>query len=109
MVSEDTNHFHQGLVQDVRRVSREIQEAGVPKYPHELVGIEIFVTEGLARRVEVARREHIRAVLYEQMLQRQQGIYDPAKLSSVSMKTDWLKERARTIAIGHWLQDIFVK
>ena len=79
MVSEDTNHFHQGLVQDVRRVSREIQEAGVPKYPHELVGIEIFVTEGLARRVEVARREHIRAVLYEQMLQRRLGICDVAK------------------------------
>lgn len=104
--SKDNLSFRQALVQDARRMSREIQGAPLDakilrENLYGCVGIEKFVTKGLAREIQETRRAHVNAVLSEQSLQRQQGVCDIEKLSSVSNKTQWTKERARILATGY--------
>ena len=107
--SQDRQSFRQAFVEDVRRVTREIEEAGGPRNQYDLVGLEVFVKEDLARKVQDTRRAHVRSVLSEQMLQRQRGICNNEKLSIVSMKSNWLEKRARIVAMGFWLQESFEK
>lgn len=104
--SKDNLSFRQALVKDARRMSREIQGAPLDakilrENLYGCVGIEKFVTKGLAREIQETRRAHVNAVLSEQSLQRQQGVCDIEKLSSVSNKTQWTKERARILATGY--------
>ena len=87
-------------------MSREINntpaEAIVPEQLYECVGIEVFVTQGLARRVAEKKRAHVNAILSEQIVQEQQGVSDLKKLSGVSEKSSrWTKERAQKLAVGY--------
>ena len=69
---------------------------------HECVGIENFVTRGLAKQVVERRRALIRAVLLEQNLQRQRGITDNEMLRTMSRhKSEWSRDRARKLAEGY--------
>ena len=120
--SEDMEGFRRALAVDVRRVSRELQEdflrnltssasehARNPSRQYECLGIEMFVTEGLAKKIQDTRCAHVKAILNEQALQRRQGICDAEKLSSVSKKSNWSAKRARIVAMSKWLEDNFEK
>lgn len=104
--SRDALSFRQALVNNARKMPREIQDAPTDakilrEIVYQCIGIHMFVTRGLARQVQETRRAHIDAVLLEQRLQRQQGICDIEKLSNVSNKSRWTKERARILATGY--------
>ena len=103
---QDEQHFRQELVQDARRMARILEST--PAYnitPEQLylcVGIEPFVTPGLALRIEDMRRKHIKAVLEEQRMQRQRGVCDIEKLSFMAQRTShWARERAGKLAVGY--------
>ena len=111
--SEDMEGFRRALAVDVRSVSRDLvgdflrnpssstsEHARNPSRQYECLGIEMFVTEGLAKKIQDTRRAHVKAVLDEQALQRQQGICDAKKLSSVSKRSNWSEKRARIVAMG---------
>ena len=102
--AQDTHHFRQVMAQDILSVQMKIQrmpqEAVLsPEDLYECVGIEVCLANGLGQRMREARFAHLNAVLFEQNLQRQNGICDLEKLSAVSeKKTLWIKERAHTVA-----------
>ena len=106
--SQDYDMFKRTLIEDARRISREDETRAPIPHHHERVGIEVFLSQDLARQVDLARRSHVRAVLQEQELQKQRGICDVEKLSSVSSQKSFRsQERARILAIAYWLQHIF--
>ena len=73
-------------------------EAITPEQLFECMGIEEFVTQDLARHVIEKKRAHVDAVLLEQRLQKQQGVRDPKKLSSVSQKSScWTRNRTTNL------------
>ena len=106
--SRDYHQFQRALIDDARRLSREL--GGTNRAPqhhflfHECLGIEVYLSQDLVRMVQEARHSHVHAVLQEQRLQYEHGIHDIEKLSSVSRKSVWSQERAHDRAIGYWLQ-----
>ena len=101
----DTRNFQRALIQDVRRLSREIggAEDDIPMDRLiECLGIEVFLSNRLAMRVQETRDAHINAILSEQRLQRLHGIMDIEKLANISKRTEWTAERARTLANTYW-------
>ena len=82
--------------------SQEADDKVKREHLYECLGIEVFVTRGLARHIEETRRSHMDAVLSEQGRQNERGVYNAELLSSVShKKTAWSKKRAETLAIGY--------
>jgi hypothetical protein len=66
------------------------------------LGIELFISNGAARRAAEDRRAHIDAVLAEQSRQKQNGTCDIERLSIISQKGSRLSnERARKLAMGY--------
>lgn len=66
---------------------------------YECIGIEVYVTKGLAKDVAKTRRAHVDAVLSEQRIQKRKVVCDIEKLSSVSKTRSLLsKVRARKLA-----------
>ena len=115
--SQEYQNFRRALIEDARRVSSR-DDVRVPsssvRYQHhnvaDQVGIEVFLSRGLAQHVQETRRAHIHAVLREQHLQRQRGVCNVERLARSSMKTSKMtSERARILAIGYWLQSTFEK
>ncbi len=103
---QDEQRLLQELFQDARRMARILEST--PAYnitPEDLylcMGIEQFVTPGLAVRLQDVKRKHVRTVLEEQRVQRQQGICDIDKLSFVSKQTSGSsRERAYKLAVGY--------
>jgi hypothetical protein len=103
--SLDRNSFRQTLLQEARKVSNEIEDLRPGEaMSHEQVcnclGIELFLRGiGAARHTEQARCAHITAVLSEQRRQKQTGVSDMERLSSVSMSgSEWATTRARKLA-----------
>lgn len=98
--------FYQTLIRDARRMSREMNNtpigAIIPEQLYECVGIEVFVTQGLAMHVAEKKRMHIDAVLSEQRLQEENGVCDIETLSSVSKNgSQWHRNRARKLASAY--------
>ena len=54
---------------------------------YECVGIDIFLSEGLLKRVVETKRAHIHSMLSKQSRQRLRNICDIEKLASVSKRT----------------------
>ena len=104
---QDTHHFRQVLAQDILSMKMKIQRMPQkavlsPEDVYNCVGIEVFLTNGLALRMRDERFAHIDAVLLEQNLQRQNGTCYLEKLSAVSeKKTLWVKERAHNLATNY--------
>ena len=104
---EEEANFRQTRLNDVRRVSRAMERTPADAMVTEdqilnCVGIESFVTEGLAQHAEDVRLSHLEAVLFEQIKQKHRGIYDPERLSKISrLRSRWTKERARRLATGY--------
>ena len=103
---QDKQRFRQELVQDARHMARILETT--PAYditPEQLylcMGIEPFVTPGLAVRLQDIKRKHVRAVLDEQRIQRKRGVCDIEKLSFVSKQTSsWSRERAYKLGVGY--------
>lgn len=66
----------------------------------QCIGIEAFLTDGLAQHIMQYKKEHIKAVLREQTRQIEQGHSNIEILSSVSESTSqWSKERAAKLAL----------
>ena len=103
----DRDQFYQNLNEDIKRASRDIAQQSLHHRKYECVGIDVFLTEGLAKRLLETKRAHVHAVLSEQNRQRERGFCDMDKLADVSKKTSWTRDRARTIATGYWLQYLF--
>ena len=104
--SQDREAFRLELVRDVRRLSGELERTGsealTPEVLLDCMGIEVFVTRGLLRRMTEQKRMHIHAVLSEQLLQTRQGISDPEKLSKVAKRSSKSSaKRARKLAAGY--------
>ena len=102
----EKDHFRRVLIEDARRASREINTTSpgsiTPDQLLACVGIEDFITYGMAMRVGEAKRAHARAVLSEQRRQSQQGVHDPKKLANASEScSSWSKERAQKLAAGY--------
>ena len=94
------------MIRDAMRISREINntpiEAITPEQLYECVGIEVFVTQGLAVYVAEKKRAHVDDVLSEQTLQEYNGICDIEKLSSVSKNgSRWHRSRAQKLASAY--------
>ena len=102
--SHDHQRFQASLVQDVKRVTRELQGQATmtpEQLCYECLGIEVLVNEGLARQINEKRRAHISAVLREQRLQAERGVRDIDKIAFESMKrSHWSKERAEKLAMA---------
>lgn len=105
--TQDKLLFRQSLIQDINRVSRDFQDAAAratvtPELLQECVGIEPFVTNGLAKHIDEKKRAHIQAVLQEQSLQREQGVCNPERLAMVSMVgSQSTAKRAQAFATGY--------
>ena len=104
--TQEKHRFRQALIRDARRMSRTFDAAPadgiLPKNLYECVGIEVLVSQGLARYVAEKKRQHVDAVLSEQRLQKKQGVCDLEMLSRVSKtRSRWTKERARKLATGY--------
>lgn len=116
--SDDRLRFRQTMIDDVRKASHEI-DALPPflqssddiddmiahrrkqKLACECLGIEIFLSNGVARYAEQARRAHIAAVLSEQWMQKQNGICDTGRLSRISqIRSQATVEKAWKLAAG---------
>lgn len=102
----DRKRFCQILINEVRRVSHEIQElppGDVMSHEQlcDCLGIEAFLWgEKYAVQARAqARRAHIAAVLTEQCIQKQNGVKDIERLSKVSkMGSKWSSTRAGLLA-----------
>jgi hypothetical protein len=105
--SQDKQGFRRSIAASIRGVSREIEElpAGTPMTQEQLIsclGIDKFITMGVATSAAIARRAHIDAVLSEQMRQRQNGICDIDMLSNVSLMGSLrTNDRASRLARGY--------
>ena len=103
---QEKRKVREAVIQDTRRMMKEMNTT-----PHQditaeqlcnCIGIEVFITQDLAMHVEKEKRNHIQAVLAEQSIQRQQGVYAPEKLSDASKNTSrWSRNRARKLAVGY--------
>ena len=101
---QDEQRFRQELVQDARRMARILETTPAynvtPQQLYQCMGIEPYVTPGLAVRLQDIKRKHVNAVLGEQ--RRQRGVCDIEKLSSVSKQTSgWSRERAYKLGVGY--------
>ena len=99
-------HFREELVQDARQMSKILDITPACNItPEQLclcVGIEPFVTPGLARRVQDMKRKHITEALKEQRIQRQRGEVDVEALCGVSKRSSrWARSRAWKLADGY--------
>lgn len=105
--SKDRHSFRQTMIHDVWNASQEInhlRSGDILTYEQlsECMGIEMFLSNGVARCAHQARRAHIAAVLSEQRIQQESGICDIARLSSVSTNRSFQTvERARKLAVGY--------
>ena len=105
--SKDRHSFRKTMTHDAWKASQEINhlpsgEAMTHDQLTECLGIEMFLVAGTARSAHQARRAHIAAVLSEQTIQRESGICDVERLSSVSKKGSHQSvERARKLAAGY--------
>ena len=105
---KDKHYFRCAVSEDVRRISREVEEAKLSRdHLHLRVGIEVFLKEGLPEQMTETKSSHVQAVLAEYRHQKRQGICDIEKLSRVSQETRWTSERAHILASGYWLQHTF--
>ena len=103
---QEKHRFRLVLIRDARRMARTFKAAPadgiLPEQLYECVGIEVLVTQGLARHAAEKKRKHVDAVLSEQSLQKQHGACDLERLSGVSKTTSsWTTERARKLATGY--------
>eukprot|EP01083_Nonionella_stella_P041668 112884_1 len=105
--ARDKKRFHRSLLRDAKQMSTEVGDLPTevtltPEQLIECLGIEIFVTSGLAKYVLKTRNAHVAAVLSEQSHQEQQGVCNLQKLSSVSKAISrFSTERARKLAVGY--------
>ena len=104
--SQERRVYQRELAIDIARMSREINDAPAGSISkdqlYKCVGIEMFLTQGLANRVTNVKQEHMDAVLAEQRLQNQRCICDADKLCKVSKKTSrWSRKRAQALAFGY--------
>lgn len=104
---KDKTRFHRTVAKDVMRMMQVIEDTPAdakftPEQLYEFVGIEIFVTKGMAGYVAAARRAHVRAVLAQQHRQWRQGKCSPEDLAQVSkMMSAKSEERAQKLASGY--------
>ena len=105
--NQEITGVRQAFVQDMRMMISELSDTPPEALTkHQLrqqlskcIGMESFITEGLAERLTNRKLEHRNAVLLEQRLQQLQGITDIEKLARVSqMHSSYAEERARKLA-----------
>ena len=105
--SSDRCGFRQTLIENARHVSQEINDLQhgdilTHEQQSKCIGIEIFLSNGVARCAQQAKRAHIAAVLSEQRIQNQNGTVDIARLSMVSqIRSRANVENARDLAAGY--------
>jgi len=102
---QEKREIRRALVRDPLRMSAVVDRAGTTidlDQLHECVGIETYMTRGLARMVVDVRRSNIEAVLAEQRRQAERGVRDEDAISTVSRKhSKWSRDRARKLAEGY--------
>ena len=102
---QEMDHLRQELLQDAKRMSREMNSTSPgsigPDQLYDCLGLEMFVTPGMARRVADEKQAHVRRVLHEQRLQAGQGILDVRKLARVAEKSQWTRVRAQKLALAY--------
>ena len=96
--TQEKQKHQEELIRDVRRMRNEINRWQYESLINssspsnnitseqliKCIGIEAFVTQGLAMNLVKRKRAHVLAVLTEQGLQKQQGIHDAKNLGDVS-------------------------
>lgn len=104
---QERAQFRKSLIRDSERMLKEFEDAPEDDFISRdqllaCVGIEMFVSKGLAGYVKERRREHIAAVLSEHRQQEEEGIHDAEKLACVSKsKSKWARDRARKLGVGY--------
>lgn len=104
--TEEKESIRQDLIRDATRMARTMNGTPVrsitPEHLVQCIGLEPFVTPGLARRMGQQKRAHVQAVLLEQRSQRTRGISDLDKLASISRDTSGeMTERSHRLAMGY--------
>lgn len=67
------------------------------------VGLEVFLSPGLAKRARDKRAIHTKAISEEQFRQIEVNIWDDDRLSRISERSSrWSRERSHGIALGYW-------
>ena len=103
---KDKKNFRVDVIRDSRRLKRVLEVGACSglssEVLYECIGLEIWLTDGLAKHVEKARHSHVTAVLSEQRRQRDRGICDIHSMSKVAQQTSQLsKTRANKLAVGY--------
>lgn len=105
----DKHQFRKALQRTARKLANilaskadEDEEMSVDELV-ECVGMEAFLSKGLARHMHEKRKKHSYSVLGEYCCQQQLGVRDDDRLAKVSkLSSKWSRTRAHDVAVGYW-------
>ncbi len=67
------------------------------------VGLEAFLSQGLARHMQEKRTKHLYLVLAEYCYQQELGVSDDDHLARVlETNLEWARKRANNVGVGYW-------
>ena len=104
--SKDKRRFKKTLINEVRKMTEVLATPSHKISASDLsacVGLEVFLSQGLAKRIRDKRDMHTNAILEEQCRQIEVNIWDDDRLSRISEKSSrWSRGRSHDIALGYW-------
>lgn len=107
MSHKDKRRFKKDLMKDTRKMTSILASTDGDSITaadlNACVGIELFLSAGLAIRSKEKRIMHSNAILGEHFRQREMGVQDDVRLAKVSkLSSKWSRERAHGLAVGYW-------
>lgn len=104
---KDKKRFKRAIVQDTQRMAEILASASGEEISSDVlnccVGIELFLSPGLARRAKEKRMLHSQIVLEEIARQEELNIDDERRIRKLSERSSkWSRERAHDLAVGYW-------
>ena len=106
--SKSKKKFKKVLINDVRRMAEVLSSTSSDDDIstcdlNACVGIEIFLSHGLANLAREKRKMHTNSILNEQSRQQKINIRDDDRLSRVSERSSrWSRDRSHDLAVGYW-------
>ncbi len=104
---KDKKRFKKAIMQDTKRMAEILASASGEEISSDVltscVGIELFLSPGLARRAKEKRMLHSHIILEEISRQEELNIEDDKRIRKLSERSSkWSRERAHDLAVGYW-------
>ncbi|KAL7462409.1 hypothetical protein ACHAXS_002786 [Conticribra weissflogii] len=104
---KDKKRFKKAIMQDTKRMAEILASASGEEISSDVltscVGIELFLSPGLARRAKEKRMLHSQIILEEISRQEELNIEDDKRIRKLSERSSkWSRERAHDLAVGYW-------